>query len=153
MGTESAGISCTAEGGSRPKATVRKIQISLWPGTCTEHQLGKPGRRRQSPEQHPPRRRHPSGQLRPQAAPDVRFWPAILRFLGCDPRPEPEGFGGRLKRAREDEGLTERDLARQLGLDSSTVSAWERDEIRHPYPRIRRVFEHWLAAMEVKRPA
>jgi transcriptional regulator with XRE-family HTH domain len=44
------------------------------------------------------------------------------------------------------------DLARQLGLDSSTVSAWERDEVRHPYPRIRRVFEHWLAAMEVKRP-
>jgi hypothetical protein len=39
------------------------------------------------------------------------------------PRPEPEGLGGRLKRAREDEGLTERDLAHLLGLDSSTASA------------------------------
>jgi transcriptional regulator with XRE-family HTH domain len=87
-----------------------------------------------------------------RVAPDVPFWPAILRFLGYDPRPEPEGFGGRLKRAREDEGLTERDLARRLGLDPSTVSAWERDAIRHPYPRIRAVFERWLAAMEVKRP-
>jgi DNA-binding XRE family transcriptional regulator len=27
-----------------------------------------------------------------RVAPDVRFWPAILRFLGFDPRPEPEGL-------------------------------------------------------------
>jgi len=25
-----------------------------------------------------------------RVAPDVRFWPAILAFLGYDPRPEPE---------------------------------------------------------------
>ena len=29
-----------------------------------------------------------------RVAPDVGFWPAILAFLGYDPRPEPTGFGG-----------------------------------------------------------
>lgn len=42
-----------------------------------------------------------------RVAPDVRFWPAILAFLGYDPRPEPESSGGRSNGAREDEGPTE----------------------------------------------
>ena len=33
-------------------------------------------------------------------APDARFWPKILTFLGYDPRPEPEGFPGRIRAAR-----------------------------------------------------
>jgi DNA-binding XRE family transcriptional regulator len=32
---------------------------------------------------------------RGRVAPDVRFWPQIVAFLGYDPRPEPAGFGGR----------------------------------------------------------
>jgi transcriptional regulator with XRE-family HTH domain len=32
-----------------------------------------------------------------RAAPDVRFWPAILGFLGYDPRPEPLALGGRIR--------------------------------------------------------
>jgi DNA-binding XRE family transcriptional regulator len=27
-----------------------------------------------------------------RVAPDIRFWPAILRFLGYDPWPEPAGW-------------------------------------------------------------
>lgn len=82
-----------------------------------------------------------------RAAPEVRFWPAILRFLGYDPRPVPASFGGRLRAAREAEGLSEEALARKLGLDPGTVAAWERDEVRRRYPRIRRVFERWLASL------
>lgn len=84
-----------------------------------------------------------------RVAPDVRFWPAILAYLGYDPRPEPAGFGGRIRAAREAEGLSERELARKLGLDPGTVDAWERDQVRRPYPRIRRVFERWLASVTV----
>jgi transcriptional regulator with XRE-family HTH domain len=84
-----------------------------------------------------------------RVAPDVRFWPAILRYLGYDPRPAPAAFGGRLRAAREAEGLSHRELARRLGLDPGTVAAWERDEIRRPYPRIRRVLERWLASVRV----
>ena len=62
-----------------------------------------------------------------RVAPDVRFWPAILRFLGYDPRPEPAAFGGQIRAAREAEGLSERELARKLGLAPDTLSAWERE--------------------------
>jgi transcriptional regulator with XRE-family HTH domain len=79
------------------------------------------------------------------AEPELRFLPAILRFLGYDPRPEPATLGGRIRAAREAAGLSERELARRLGLDPGTLAAWERDEVRRPYPRIRRVFERWLS--------
>jgi transcriptional regulator with XRE-family HTH domain len=82
------------------------------------------------------------------AEPELRFLPAILRFLGYDPRPEPTTFGGRLRARREAEGLSEEALARRLGLDSSTVSVWERGEVSRPYPRIKAIFERWLASRE-----
>lgn len=83
-----------------------------------------------------------------RAEPELRFLPAILRFLGYDPRPEPATFGGSLRVAREGAGLSEEALARRLGLDPGTLAAWERDEVRRPYPRIRRLFERWLASRE-----
>jgi transcriptional regulator with XRE-family HTH domain len=82
-----------------------------------------------------------------RVSPDVRFWPAILAFLGYDPRPEPQTLGGRIRAARMAEGLSERELARKLGLDPGTVAAWERDEVSRPYPRICRVFERWLGSV------
>jgi transcriptional regulator with XRE-family HTH domain len=82
------------------------------------------------------------------AEPELRFLPAILAFLGYDPRPEPATLGGQINAAREAAGLSERELARRLGLDPGTVAAWERDEVRRPYPRIRRVFERWLTSWE-----
>jgi len=78
-------------------------------------------------------------------APEARFLPGILAFLGYDPRPEPATLGGQLRAAREAEGLSEAALARRLGLDPGTVGVWERDEVRRPYPRIRRVFKRYLA--------
>ncbi|HLX07981.1 MAG TPA: helix-turn-helix transcriptional regulator [Thermoanaerobaculia bacterium] len=83
-----------------------------------------------------------------RVAPDVRFWPAILAYLGYGPRPELVGFGGRLRAAREAEGISERELARRLGLDPGTLAAWERDKVRRPYPHIRRVFERYLRRRE-----
>jgi transcriptional regulator with XRE-family HTH domain len=81
------------------------------------------------------------------AEPGLRSLPAILRFLGYDPRPEPRTFGGRLRAAREAEGLTARDLSRRLGLDPGTLAAWETDAGPRPRPRIRRVFERYLASV------
>jgi len=83
-----------------------------------------------------------------RVAPDVRFWPKILAYLGYDPRPEPEGFGGRLRAAREAEGLSHRELAHRLGLDPGTVAAWEGDQVRRPYRRIRRIIERYLRRRE-----
>jgi transcriptional regulator with XRE-family HTH domain len=84
---------------------------------------------------------------RGRAEPELRFLPAILRFLGYDPRPAPMTFGERLRSAHEAEGLSEEALARRLGFDPGTVAAWERDEIQRPYPHIRAVFERFLASL------
>jgi transcriptional regulator with XRE-family HTH domain len=81
------------------------------------------------------------------AEPELRFLPAILRYLGYDPRPAPATFGGHPRAAREGAGLSEEALARQLGLDPGTLAAWERDEVRRPYLRIRWVFERWLSSV------
>ena len=78
----------------------------------------------------------------------ARNLPGIIRFLGYDLRPASATFGGRIRAAREAEGLSEEALARQLGLDPGTVGAWARGEVRRPYPRIRRVFERYLASLK-----
>jgi len=98
-------------------------------------------------------RRRRSAAIRPRfchwekghAAPELRFLPAILRFLGYDPRPEPATFGGRIQAAREAQGLSARELARRLGLDPGTLAAWETDAVPRFRPRIQRVFERYLA--------
>jgi|SRR5579864_7506946 len=65
----------------------------------------------------------------------------------------PAARAGNLRRAapgrERGRGLSEAALARRLGLDPGTVAAWERGEVRRPYPRIRRVFEHWLSPARV----
>ena len=83
-----------------------------------------------------------------RVAPGVRFWPVILRFLGYDPRPEPGAFGGRIRAAREAEGLSERELARKLGLAPDTLSAWERGEMSPAYSRTWWLFDRYLASVE-----
>jgi transcriptional regulator with XRE-family HTH domain len=76
--------------------------------------------------------------------PEVRFLPAIIGFVGYDPNPEPETFAERIRAARRREGLSQRELARKLGLDPTTVQAWEAGEVRKPYPRFSRLFEEYV---------
>jgi DNA-binding XRE family transcriptional regulator len=70
-----------------------------------------------------------------RVAPDVGCWPAILAFLGYDPRPEPAGFGGRIRAPREAGGLSHREAARRLEIDPGTLAAWERGEMSPGYSR------------------
>jgi len=76
--------------------------------------------------------------------PEVRHLPAILSFLGYDPRAEPSTFGGRIRAKREALGLTHRTLAARLGLDPSTVQVWEADAVKVPLARMRAIFEDLL---------
>ncbi len=57
--------------------------------------------------------------------PGLRFWPAIIRFLGYDPRPEPANIGERLIRHRERLGMSRQKMAARLGVDPSTLGKWE----------------------------
>ena len=57
--------------------------------------------------------------------PDLRHLPAIIGFLGYDPRPQPTNVGERLARLRKSRGLSQKDLAQQLSIDPSTLAKWE----------------------------
>jgi len=49
--------------------------------------------------------------------------------------------GGRLRTARRSVGLTQKQLAEQLGVEPITISRWERDVTTPSLPRLRRVAE------------
>jgi transcriptional regulator with XRE-family HTH domain len=76
-----------------------------------------------------------------RSEPEPRHYPAILSFLGYDPSPEPKTLGERVRAARRREGISQRELAEKLGLDQSTIWAWETGEIRKPHARLIRLFE------------
>ena len=57
--------------------------------------------------------------------PEDRFFPAVIRFLGYDPSPAPVTLPDRIRAARRRQGISQRELARKLGLDPATVQAWE----------------------------
>ena len=77
--------------------------------------------------------------------PALRFLPAIIRFLGCDPRPEPRDLGKRLRWFREGKGRSQEDLARRLGVDPSSVAGWEAGR-RKPSPRLRAKVTRFLSS-------
>ena len=58
-------------------------------------------------------------------APTPRFYPSLIRFLECEPWPEPRTIGQRLQTERLRRGLTRRQLAEILNVDLSSISNWE----------------------------
>ena len=60
-----------------------------------------------------------------RASPTIRPWPAIIEFLGYDPCEEPTTTGGRLRALRRRRGWTQKELARELGVDPTALQSWE----------------------------
>jgi len=58
--------------------------------------------------------------------------PAVIRFLGYDPLPSGETAGAKLVRARRVLGLTQRAMAKNLGVDPTTLARWERGQKGRP---------------------
>ena len=76
----------------------------------------------------------------------TRFMPRVVAFLGYDPRQESGQLGDRIRARREGLGLSQVALAARLGLNASTVVAWERGRIRLAFPKVRKRFEEFLAS-------
>lgn len=76
--------------------------------------------------------------------PDLEHIPAIIRFLGYNPLPQPAGLAGRLVQCRTALGIAQKQAAQQLGIDPCTLARWERGE-REPEGafliRVRRFLE------------
>ncbi|MEW8042474.1 MAG: helix-turn-helix transcriptional regulator [Candidatus Thiodiazotropha endolucinida] len=58
----------------------------------------------------------------------VRYYPAIMDFLGYCPYQRGDTLGRKMMLHRTHQGLSQRDLARIIGVDPGTVSRWETDE-------------------------
>lgn len=76
--------------------------------------------------------------------PEARHVPPILDFLGYDPRPVGQNLGERVRREREGVGLTQRELAAQIGVDPRTVWRVEKGHV----PRSRWVRDAFTAFAE-----
>jgi transcriptional regulator with XRE-family HTH domain len=60
--------------------------------------------------------------------PEIRYMPAIIRFLGYDPLPAANTLAERLVRHRTGLGLSQKEAAGRIGVDASTLAKWERGE-------------------------
>jgi transcriptional regulator with XRE-family HTH domain len=61
--------------------------------------------------------------------PPIRSLPAIVRFLGYDPFPEPMTVGERLLQKRRERGWAIREAADALGVEPGTWRDWEAGEL------------------------
>jgi len=63
-----------------------------------------------------------------QRKPYVRSMGKIIQFLGYNPIPTGTTIGERLVAHRKSRGLTQKEFARQIGVDPCTLSRWELGE-------------------------
>jgi DNA-binding XRE family transcriptional regulator len=66
---------------------------------------------------------------RNRVKPSLAQIPKIIEFLGRDPfEKEIENLGDKIREYRRVHGLSQKKLAAQLGVDQTTLAAWEREE-------------------------
>ena len=74
--------------------------------------------------------------------------PAVFRFLGYSPLTEAKTLGECLVRHRTELEMTQKEAARQLGIDPGTLARWERGEREAP-GKLAEPVTHFLGAEEV----
>jgi len=57
--------------------------------------------------------------------PPNRHIPRIIEFLGCNPLPNPNTLAEKLIMARKTLGLSQKAMAKRLGIDPTTLERWE----------------------------
>jgi len=82
-------------------------------------------------------------------APHVSYYPAIIQFLGYSPLViDTTTLGGRMKKYRFENGLSQEDLARKIGVNESTIFHWEKGDCR-PMGKKLRLLENVMYLKEL----
>ena len=80
------------------------------------------------------------------SSPQLRLIPKVIAFLGRDPHDtQTDSLGERLVACRRAAGLSQKELARRLGIDPTTLARWERGE-REPSARLAAKLHSFLKA-------
>ncbi|MCW5982727.1 MAG: helix-turn-helix transcriptional regulator [Bryobacteraceae bacterium] len=87
-----------------------------------------------------------------QWEPDLRYMPAILRFLGYNPLPEGKTLAEKLVRYRTSLGMSQKEAAQEIGVDPGTLAKWERGERQPTGELLLRVMQ-FLAGEELRSEA
>jgi len=61
-----------------------------------------------------------------KSSPHVHHLPRVIRFLGYSPLPAARTKGENLVRTRRELGLTQKAMARLVGVDPTTLARWEK---------------------------
>jgi transcriptional regulator with XRE-family HTH domain len=77
------------------------------------------------------------------SAPRVNHLASVVEFLGFNPFPNGDTMAHRLVNHRKSLGMTQKDFARQIGVDPSTLARWERGE-REPQGKFLTLVREWL---------
>ena len=66
------------------------------------------------------------------ASPRIHHMPKVVEFLGFNPLQQCDTLAQRIVSHRTALGITQKEFARQLGIDPSTLARWERGERNPP---------------------
>ena len=73
--------------------------------------------------------------------PEIRYMPAIIRFLGYNPFSfDIKVFGSKIKYIRYSRGLTHNALGKFIGVNASTIGSWEKGE-HHPQKNTQKIVD------------
>ena len=84
-----------------------------------------------------------------RTTPQVHHIPKIIDFLGYNPLPVAGSLSEKLKAARRTLGLSQRAMAKRLGIDPGTLQAWESGKGRCPSKKLQRIIDDFLKAREL----
>jgi hypothetical protein len=62
------------------------------------------------------------------SSPDIGYMPAVIRFLGYNPLPPAGTQAEQLVRHRTTLGYSQKEAAREIGVNPGTLAKWERGE-------------------------
>lgn len=75
--------------------------------------------------------------------PEIKYYPAIMDFLGYCPYVKPQTWGEKLKLFRTHSGLTFKQLAKNIGVDPCSLQRWEKGKIK-PWKSMVSVVENYF---------